>query len=517
MRVKKEAIIFLIFFLIGILSRALFASKDFTHMDGVLYAIGTFDFSIKNGTPPAPGYFLYIMSAKLLNTFTHNPYASLMYLSIFYSGLIAGMFYYFGTLLKGQMAGIVSGVLFLTSPLFWYKGISIFGYLNSGFFILLSALFGYKLIMERKRTFIFWFSVCFAILFGIRPQESIVMFPLYLFVLFHMRFKEAMLSIAIFLIFCLLWFIPFVSLSGGTASFLSALQRGDLVSDSIFDGNPISKINNHLVRMWQYFLWAYFLGIIPLIYYIGKSFYLPNFVNNKRTQFFAVWILPTIFYNIFIQFAEIGHGMSWGLGLLLIMGESVVVLCEDILKVLRNPRWTGTTYAFILSPIILTNFFMFYHDFDNGKVDFYSFEKYRQFNYQDVVKNNRFLISKINLIKKNIRPEETSIISSSTFSHQVMYRLPQAVVIQANIIDRRDNYGFHSFNYFKHSYYKEKKYFVIPEGISKLIVFDEIFMPYFMNKQNLSYLETEGAYKLLVYGVTAGQKILFDYHSIQVE
>lgn len=519
MRVKKEAIIFLIFFLVGILSRALFASKDFTHMDGVLYAIGTFKYDIKDYTPPSSTYFLYVMSGKLLNIFTHDPHTSLMLLSIFYSGLIAGTIYYFGTLLGGRTTGIVCGILFLTSPLFWYKGISIFAYLNSGFFILLTALLGYKLVLKKENKIIFWFSVCLGILLGIRIQESIVILPLYLFVLFKLGRKEALFSITVFLITCTLWVMPLIFMSGGLDAYLSVMRMRSsyLVEDSIFGGSFISKINNHLIRMAQYFEWAYFLGIVPLVYYIGRFFYLPNLVNEKKTQFFAVWMLPTIIYNIFIQFGEIGHGMSWGLGIFLILGESIVVFCEDISQTLRHRYWKRATYAFVLIPIISVNFFMFFFNFNKNGADFYSFERYRQFNYMDVLKNNRFLMSKINFIKNNFKPENLIIISSSTFGCQVKYRLPDAVIIQVNILHKKDNFGLQLFDGFKRLYYKNKKDFIIPKDITKLIIFDDIFVPYIQNRENSIYYEVGNSNKLLVYDVTPGERIIFDYHSIRVE
>ncbi len=104
--------------------------------------------------------------------------------------------------------------------------------------------------------------------------------------------------------------MPLVSMSGGIAEYLSALKPGTeyIATDIIFAGNLVSRLNNHLVRMGRYFEWAYFLGILPLVYYIGRFFYLPNLVREKKIQFFAVWILPTVIYNLLIQFGEIGHG-----------------------------------------------------------------------------------------------------------------------------------------------------------------------------------------------------------------
>ncbi len=249
-------------------------------------------------------------------------------------------------------------------------------------------------------------------------------------------------------------------------------------------------------------------------------------------QFFAVWILPTVLYNIFIQFGEIGHGMSWGLGLLLILGESIVALCADlsqmltklwkrgskgISQALQNSYWKGRAYAFVLGPIILFNLFMFFYDFDKGGPNFYSFERYRQFNYVDVVKNNGFFKSKVNFIKRNFQPRSSLIVSDGAFSHQVMYRIPEACVIQANIIYKKNNFGFFIFNAFKRSYYKDKRDFIIPKGIDKLILFDDIYIPYFQDRGGATCFEIGNSNKLLVYDVSPGQIVVFDYHSIRVE
>lgn len=537
MRTKKKAIIASIFFLLGVFSRAIFSSKAFTHLDAVLYAIGTFDYSLKNGTPPSPGYFLYIMSGKFLNLIFGDPHISLSLISIFYSGLIAAMLYYFGYCLRGNLSGCISAILFLTSPVMWFKGVTIWGYLNSGFFILLTAFFCYKAITERNKIALFFSSISFAILVGIRPQEFLVISILYMFTLLpiHTKFRDAVYAVAIFFVVCLIWFIPFLSMVGGWSALFDALRGGStyLIDDSILGGNIFSKMNNHLIRMTQFFERSYFLGVIPLVYYVGRFFYLPSIIDNKKVQFFIFWLFPSIFYNIFIQFGEIGHGMSWGLGLFLILGESVAVFCEDILQMLsklskvgvrglswflQGPYRRGLIYTFVLSPIILTNFLMFFYDFKKDLIDFYTFEGHRHFNYQmEVVKNNKFLISKVDFIKKNFKRESTLIISSTVFGHQVMYYLPEAWVIEANIFKRKDSFSFTFFNHFKSSDYN-KKDFVIPMGINKLILFDEIFMPYFQNdKQKVAYFEVGTSYKLLVCDVHPGQRVIFDYRSIRIE
>ena len=526
MRIKRELIIFSILFIAGISSRSLLAAKDFTHMDEILYAIGSFNYSIKDVTPPSPGYFLYIMSARLLNVFTQDPFSSLVFLSIFYSGLIAGTLYYFGFILKGRTAGVISALMFLTSPVFWYKGITIFGYLNSGFFILLTALLCYLIIIGRRGNILIWMSISFGILIGVRPQELITIFPLYFFTLFHVKLRERIYSVSIFLITCLLWLIPLIVISGGFKSYMEVFRSGSiyLAEDSVFGGSFISNLSNHLIRMSQYFIRSYYLAIIPLAYYVGRFFQLPSLVDNKKVQFFTFWILPCVFYNIFIQFGEIGHGMSWALGIFLLIGESTEVLCADSVAMLQ--RWMGKVrhgFAYVICALIVVsmmvvNSFAFFYDFDkDDDMLFYDFEKYTQSNYNYVVKKNHFSLPKINFIKDKLNPEKSIIIVSSEFGHGVMYHLPDSVVIQPIVIYRKNKTSFMYFCGYKRAYYKYKTDFIIPEDFERVVIFDDRFIPYLEdNTSNIRYYNV-GHYRLAEVGVRAGQKINFDFHSIRIE
>ena len=533
MRKKRTALIFGLFFLLGIASRVIFAVKDFTHLDEVLYAIGSVDFSVKNATPPSPGYFLYIMSARFLNIFTNNPHTSLMALSIIYSGAIAGLIYYFAKLLKSEAVGIIAALLFLTSPLFWYKGVTIFGYLNSGFFILLTALLGWRIVVEKKTGLLFWFSLSFAILTGVRPQEFPIMLPLYIFVLTHLNIREAIGSIFIFGLTCCAWLIPLLIMSGGLREYISVLSDagGYVAYDSIFGGSFTGKLNNHLVRMERYFIWAYFLGVIPFIYYIGKFFYIPNLVNEKKAQFFAVWLFPALIYNVFIQFGEIGHGMSWGLGFLIIIAEAIMVISEDALAallalsrkgigissaIIQSPYVRKITSALVVGPIIIFNCFIFFHDFDKDKHDFYDFRKYRQFNYNDVLKKSHFLKSKVDFIKKNFNQKNIAVLVTGTFGHQVMYHLPDALIIQAGVIMREDHTSFSTWRRLKQKYYENANEFIIPEGIQYLVLFDDIFVPYLKNTQDNNCYRIDDTHKLFVHKVSPGERFNFAYHSIAV-
>lgn len=170
--------------------------------------------------------------------------------------------------------------------------------------------------------------------------------------------------------------------------------------------------------------------------------------------------------------------------------------------------------------IVLNNWhkspYVFY-DFEKGQDSFYKFEGYRHFNYGEVLKNNQFLLSKVNFINKNFKQNSCLIIVSKTFGYQAMYYLPAATVVIANIHRQRYNAGYTIFRYFKRNDFNGN-YFAIPQGIDKLILFDDIFIPYFRNsKIDAICYEVGYSYRLLVHNITNGQKIIFAYNSIRIK
>jgi|GEM_PF-2297849 hypothetical protein len=527
---KKDTTFFLLFFLLGIISRYVLATTKFIHLDAVQYAIGTFHYSLLQHTPTPPGYFLYIMSAKFLNIFFHDPQRSLVTLSILYSGLIAGVFYLFGKTFGGMRVGIIAATLFITSPLYWYKGVTIFGYLNSGFFILLMVFFCYRVVVQKKAGDMIWASVCFAILLGVRPQELIILIPLYLYVLCHTNLKTVGCSVLIFFALCFIWFVPLIYVSGGFDEYIKALSYGRdyLTSDSIFGGGGLSKVNNHLDRILINLQWLFFLGIVPLVYYLPRFFFLPKIAEDKKVQFFAVWMFPCLIYNIFLQFGEIGHGMHWGLGFVLILAEGIVIFYEDLLKmfsliaekvsakipdIINHSLFKGVTFAGIIGPIILVNLFLFFHDFSSDDVIVYS-EK--QFNYAEVSKTERFLDAKINFIKENFLPEETLIIASSAFFRQVMYYFPDAVVIQSSGMTRKNENTIQYGKNYQRTYYKNKGSFNIPPEIKKGIIFDDFMIPFVNNTTKPVEHRISRGYKLMSFDLESSREIFFGYNTITV-
>ena len=331
----KTWIYALVLFFTGFISRYILTVDNFSSLDSVQYAIGTFQFSLSAHTPPPPGYFLYIMTGKLFNLFLLNPHDSMVLISVLYSALIGVVVFLLGKRLFSTAAGFIASVLFLTSPVFWYKGVTIYGYLNVGFFLILTVLFCY-MVLEGKKKFAYLAMVSYSLAVGARPQELPMLLPFMVFIFSFLSWRQRIKSLLLFSLTTLAWLIPLILVSGGMSTYMESLRQGSqyLADNSIFGGAFLASINNHIIKMGLYFHRTYLLGVIPLFYYAGRFFSLPKLCDDRKTQFIFLLVVPVLLFNIFIQFAEIGHGMVWGLVLFVLVAEAIVVVSKDFAELM---------------------------------------------------------------------------------------------------------------------------------------------------------------------------------------
>ncbi len=85
------------------------------------------------------------------------------------------------------------------------------------------------------------------------------------------------------------------------------------------------------------------------------------------------------------------------------------------------------------------------------------------------------------------------------------------------MIQKKNNPNFYFYKRYKNYCFQNKTDYVIPEGINKLVIFDDMYIPYFKNSKDAEMFTLPGQYKLLARDVFQGQKLMFDYCSILIE
>ena len=523
MKKEKRTDFIIGFFLcgIGFLSRFFLRIEGFSAPDSVQYAFSLSHFSMANHTPPPPGYFLYVMSGKLLNIFFNDSQFSLVLISVIYSAVIPVMLYFLGKDLFGRSAGLISALLFLSSPVLWYKGITIYGYLNSGFFILLTAYFCFK-VMKGEKLYSYGMAVAFAITVGIRSQEFLVLLPLCLFTIGFVSWRIRFYTLLLFGLICLMWFIPLTHLEGGLFNYLKILKKGSdyLREDSFWGGAWLSQISNHLTRMSQYFERTYLLAVFPFLYFLGQFFSLRTLSSNREAFFLLLLIGPSLLFNIFILYAEVGHGMPWIFGVLLIMGKSIETLSSDFMALCRRwitsvERYRSFFLMMMVSVIVLFNGIIFFHDFH---FDVYGYDKVisdqRQFNYPDVKEMDRHLLTKVLWIKSHYSEKEILILSKE-FNRMLSYYFPTTTVLRPESVHREHRTSLIRCEGSLCISVKTDS-FELPKQIKFVIIFDHPWMVFSHQAQGKIEEIGKGLY-LKIIPRESFSNIKFSYHDIVLQ
>src|SRR5687768_8419884 len=220
MRNRRELVIAALVFLA---TRLVTLPRTLWEFDEPLFIQAVTDYEPLLHHPPPPGYPVFILLAKLLNFLIRDPFISLVILSAVASVVgFTAMAKAFGRLSGDDRTGILGAALFYFSPVMLvHSTLPISDPAALGFLgvtlLIMTQLLSYGTRSPRVRDAVA-FGVFAALTIGCRPQFSIALVPMVLWVIAvapGWRFRVP--AIAAFAVTCILWLVPFVMLSGGPA------------------------------------------------------------------------------------------------------------------------------------------------------------------------------------------------------------------------------------------------------------------------------------------------------------
>ncbi|HSN68709.1 MAG TPA: hypothetical protein VLV48_05655, partial [Thermoanaerobaculia bacterium] len=198
--------------------------------DETLFTIAVTEWNPLIHQPPPPGYPLLIGVAGIVAPLAPSPFAALVAMSI--AGSILGFVALsraFALLCGSAAGGAAGALLFYLSPVMLVHGSLAMSDPPALAFFAAALLWSFRLA-ERRTDHglpdLLIFGAAAAASIGFRPQFSLALLPLLLFVLSWLRsWKDRAIVLATFGIVCLLWMAPLVASFGGVARFI-AWERG---------------------------------------------------------------------------------------------------------------------------------------------------------------------------------------------------------------------------------------------------------------------------------------------------
>lgn len=362
-------------FVFTVLSRLPFASRFLYHSDSGQFALAFTEYDISLHQPHPPGYFLYVMLGKLAYLCIGDANASLVALSIFFSGLTVVTIHVLGKELFDEWTGTLAALLALTSPNFWFHGEVALTYSVEAFFSALAGLCCWR-AYRGKRGYL-WFSVAvLAIAGGFRQNTLVFLLPLWLFSVRRAPLRRKLYAIALGGTITLLWFAPMLYMSGGPETYLQAFRELWLFNtghNSVFEkGLANLRLFSQTLSSFVFYSLGAALPIIFLgIYVIVRN---RNISRLKCTEsaFICWWALPSILFYllIFIHPANPGYVLILLPPLTLISSRTISFLGDELLrlsgkvfhKALAVTILLINCYLFLFSPLVVARVEILMHD-----------------------------------------------------------------------------------------------------------------------------------------------------------
>lgn len=315
--------------LLGIVARIPFRSHVLYHWDSVNFALAVERYDVGLHQPHPPGYILYVMLGRLVNLLIRDPAASLVWISVVFSGFTAAAIFHLGKSMYGKDVGIITALLFITSPAFWFYGEVALSYITEAFFVTIFAYTCYKLLIGDNE-YVVISALVLGIAGGFRQNTLFLLAPLWLFSLRKYPWKKIALAFLALAIVVGTWFALMVVLTGGIDKYLQATvaqAQSNVEGSSLLQ---IAELGVNALRIAVYTFYALSLGLILLACWAARQ--IPNvfkLARDERVQVLFGWVIPSVlFYTLFIRHP--GHTFTFMPALLIVLALAIVELGSSI-------------------------------------------------------------------------------------------------------------------------------------------------------------------------------------------
>ncbi|HET9222482.1 MAG TPA: glycosyltransferase family 39 protein, partial [Roseiflexaceae bacterium] len=169
--------IVLVMGLIGIISRWLLHGRLLYDQEAAGLVFAAFYGEPHSGSDVAPCGPLYLALARALLPLFGTPEAAFVAISVIASSLAFVAIYPLGAALMGELAGVLSVALLISSPLFWFFGTVGLPYACDTLIAIIAALLSWQ-VASGRRHMLAALALWLALACSLRPWAALLMLPL---------------------------------------------------------------------------------------------------------------------------------------------------------------------------------------------------------------------------------------------------------------------------------------------------------------------------------------------------
>lgn len=513
-------------FLLGLITRIPFACRMLYHSDSARFALAMEHYDVAQMRPHAPGYILYVATAKLADLFVHDQRASLVGVSIISSALTAAFLYFLASKIFGRSTALISGLVLVSSPLFWFNSEMPFTYALEGLLAILFVYSCYQMIIGKGRWLVVS-AILLGLATGVRQNIIVMLLPLWLYALRKYSFKQILTSFLVFGLTCLAWFTPLIVLSGGLRKYIVALHsQFNMVV--LYPAPYIFEIKVRTVIFAKFMVYSLGLGLMPMVYYFGRFFRIPSVIKDVRLKFLLIWLVPAVLFYIAVNIYNSGQVVVILPPLMIFLAESVKGLARDLEEGFKGAGGNSfSSFAkslksilsykpILVSTVILLLFFNFYiFLFGSTRVS-----------YAAIKGGDSHLSEFIRLTEESTIPEKTMILALF-YNTQAAFYLPDYLIYcPLPIIFSDSEIPVEAQNVYisRNRQTTPKTYWIstgfriepipVPEGVDTVILWEKDVAQYYQNSGRALGEIGPGrdGTKIYFLKVKPEEKIYYDYH-----
>lgn len=325
---KDARLVALALFALGLATRWPFRTALLFNWDAANFAFALERFDVTQHAPHPPGYFLYVLSAKLLLPLAGEANAALTSVSVLLDAGAVAATYLLGRALFSPAAGLAAALLLLTSVTFWSYGAVALAYPALALFAALTAtLLARPGRLGRGRV------LAVALLYGVgsgfRPDLLLWLGPLVVWALLRARRPAVALQGALLAAAVVgAWFVPTVLLSGGLdayAAAVSAYLQRDVVERYAVTARGLPALVVNARDSASYVAYALYASALPVL---GALLYglrrWRRVLGDPRAALFALWLAPQALFLPFVHVGDPGYIFATLPALLVLAGAWLV-------------------------------------------------------------------------------------------------------------------------------------------------------------------------------------------------
>jgi hypothetical protein len=350
-----------------IVTRLPFMTQTLYAFDSANYALAVRDFyNVAFHQPHPPGYPLYVFFARALDVVVQDANRALILEGLAWSAVAVGCTIALTQRMFGRATALLSGLLLVTTVGFWGYGEVAYPYVALAGETAALALLTHAVLRDQHRA-ILALAAVWAIALGVRWDAAVFCAPLALWAIsrvgWRLRIAAAALAAAIVVAFG----IPMISLTGGWDVYRQTLadylkvwspQSAYVVGDFASGGDTQAGYNlNFLVNYLRQMLGV---GLILILYLLGRRFAPAQLAGDYRSRFLAVWVAPPLLVYVFAHLGEPGYVLSLAPQAAILVALAVLDLRAEFVRVgevlrargwrwLPSPRSVGAATAAVLT------------------------------------------------------------------------------------------------------------------------------------------------------------------------